>query len=98
MLIRGAGYGSTDCPPCYLLLLPCCSFPSLLIALRSEATHLCTERVIVYVVISYILYVSRPLSLFALYVSVATVFLSCYNSRPNLDSNGKEKEDCSAVL
>jgi len=29
---RGAGYGSTDCPPCYLLLLPSCSSPSLLTA------------------------------------------------------------------
>ena len=43
-------------------------------------------------------YIARPLPLFALYVSVARAFLSCYNSRPNLDSTDTEKEDCSAVL
>ncbi len=84
-----------------------CSYPlalSLLLflstsdCLRPAASHLCTQCAIVYVVVSYSLYISRPLCVFALYFSVAGAFLSCYNSRLNLDSNGKQKEDCSAVL
>jgi len=83
-----------SCPLALSLLL----FPFTSNCLRPVATHLCTKYAIVYVVISYPLHISRPLPLFALYVSVARAFLSCYNSRPDLDSNGTEKEDCSAVL
>jgi hypothetical protein len=82
------------CPLALSLLL----FPFTSNSLRPAAIHLCTKHAIAYVVILYPLYISRSLPLFALYISVARAFLSCYNSRPDLDSNGTEKEDCSAVL
>ncbi len=81
-----------------LLTLSLLLFPFTSKCLRLVATHLCSKYAIVDVVISYPLHISRPLPLFALYVSMARAFLSCYNSRPNLDSNGTEKEDCSTVL
>jgi hypothetical protein len=83
-----------SCPLALSLLL--FSFTS--DCLRPLATHLCTIYAIMCVVISFLLYISRALPLFALNVSVDRAFLSCYSSRPDLDCNGTEKEDCSAVL
>ena len=83
-----------SCPLALSLLL----FPFTSDCLRSVATHLCSIYAVVCVVISYLLYISQRLPLFALNLSVARAFLSCYSSRPDLDCNGTEKEDCSAVL
>ncbi len=81
-----------------LLLFCFCFFSSLLIALWPAATHLCIKCVIVYLVISYLLYISLSLSLFAVYVSVVRVVLSSYNFLIYLIFNDKEEEDDSAVL
>lgn len=83
-----------SCPLALSLLL----FPFTPNCLRPAASHLYIKCAIVYVFISYPLYISRPLPLFALYVSVTKAFLSCYNSRPDLDFNDTEKENCNAVL
>jgi len=82
------------CPLALSLLL----FPFTSNGLRPAVIHSCSKYAIAYVVISYPLYISRSLPLFALYISVARAFLSCYNSRPDLDSNSIEKEDYSVVL
>ena len=86
----------------YVVFYPCPSALSLLLfpftsnCLLPVATHHYTKYAIVYAVISYPLHLSRPLTLFALCVSVARAFLSCYNYHPGLNSNSSEKEDCSA--
>lgn len=66
--------------------------------LRPVPTHPCTEYAMVSAVISHPLPIPRPPPLFAPYVSAASASSSCDNSRPNLDSNGAEKEDCCAGL
>jgi len=83
-----------SCPLALSLLL----FPFTPNCLRPAATHLCTKCDIVYVVISYPLYISLPLSIFALYASVARAVLSSYNFPLYLVSNGEEEEDGGAVL
>ncbi len=64
-----------------------CSFP-LALSLHFHLpaiTHQCIERVIAYVLISFLL------SLFALYISVIRAFLSCYNSHLYLNFNDEEE-------
>lgn len=80
------------CPFSYSLLL----FPFISKCLRPAASHpsatLCTLS-------SHIYSIYHSLFLSSLYTSqVARAFLSCYMSHLNIDSNGKEKADCSAVL
>ncbi len=73
-------------------------FPFTPICLRPTATHLCTKYAIIYIVISYLLYLSLPLSLFALYTLLAWVILSGYNFPLYLVFNSEEEEDGGAVV
>ena len=72
-------------------------FPFTSDCLRSVPIHPCNEYAMVSAVISHPLPIPRPPPPFAPYVSVASASSSCYTSRPNLDSNGAEKEICCAV-
>lgn len=87
---------SCSCPLALSLLV--LLFPFTFNCLRPAATHPCTKCAIVYVVISCPLYISLPLSLFAVYASVARAVLSSYNFPFYLISNSEEEEDGGAIL
>jgi len=82
----------------YPLALSLLLFPFTPNYLRPIVTHLCTKYDIVYVIILYLLYISLPLSIFALYALVARAVLSSYNFPLYLVSNSEEEEDDGVVL